>query len=54
MNPLLCLLACFAGWMNRHQQAVIGYLQEEVRDRDHAAFARPVPSRGEPDHARCE
>ena len=31
MNPLSFLLVCFAGWMNRRQQAVIEYLQEEVR-----------------------
>ena len=31
MNPLSFLLICFAGWMNRRQQAVIEYLQEEVR-----------------------
>ena len=31
MNPLSFLLVCFAGWMNRRQQAVIDYLQEEVR-----------------------
>lgn len=31
MNPLTYLLVCFGGWMNRQQQAVIEYLQEEVR-----------------------
>ncbi len=31
MNPVSFLLVCFAGWMNRRQQAVIEYLQEEVR-----------------------
>ena len=31
MNPLSFLLVCFAGWMNPRQQAVIEYLQEEVR-----------------------
>jgi len=31
MNPLSFLLVCFAGWMNRRPQAVIEYLQEEVR-----------------------
>ena len=31
MNPLSFLLVCFGGWMNRRQQAVIEYLQEEVR-----------------------
>ncbi len=33
MNPLSFLLVCFAGWMNRRQAAVIGYLREEVRVR---------------------
>ena len=28
MNPLSLLLVCFAGCMNRRQQAVIEYLQE--------------------------
>ena len=23
-------LSCFAGWMNRHQQVVIEYLEEEI------------------------
>ena len=31
MNPLSLLLVCFAGCMNRRQQAVIEYLQEVVR-----------------------
>ena len=31
MNPLSFLLVCFAGWINRRQQAVIEYLQEEAR-----------------------
>ena len=31
MNPLSFLLICFAGWMNRRQQVLIEYLQEEVR-----------------------
>ena len=31
MNPLPFLLVCCAGWMNRHQQVVIEYLQEEIR-----------------------
>src|SRR5450432_1859531 len=31
MNPLPFLLSCFAGWMNRHQQVVIEYLEEEIR-----------------------
>ena len=31
MNPLPFFLMCIAGWMNRHQQLVIEYLQEEVR-----------------------
>ena len=31
MNPLRLLLLCFAGWMNRRQQLVIEYLQEEIR-----------------------
>ena len=30
MNSMSFLLICFAGWMNRRQQAVIEYLQEEV------------------------
>jgi hypothetical protein len=30
-NPLALLLVCLAGWMNRQQQNVIEYLQEEVR-----------------------
>ena len=31
MRPLPFLLVCLAGWMNRHQQTVIAYLQEEIR-----------------------
>ncbi len=31
MKPLRLLLICFAGWMNRRQQLVIEYLQEEIR-----------------------
>jgi transposase InsO family protein len=31
MNPLSLVVTCVAGWMNRHQQVVIEYLQEEVR-----------------------
>ncbi len=31
MNPLSFLLICFAGWMNRRQQAALEYLQEEGR-----------------------
>ena len=31
MNPLAFLLICVAGWMNRNQQDVIEYLQEEIR-----------------------
>jgi transposase InsO family protein len=31
MNPLSFFLICIAAWMNRHQQLVIEYLQEEVR-----------------------
>ena len=30
MNPLSVVVTCVAGWMNRHQQEVIEYLQEEV------------------------
>jgi putative transposase len=29
--PLLFLMLVFAGWVNRHQQDVIDYLQEENR-----------------------
>jgi hypothetical protein len=25
------LLVCLAGWLNRHQQSVVEYLQEEVK-----------------------
>lgn len=31
MNPFAFLLLCPAGWVNRHQQDVIEYLQEEIR-----------------------
>lgn len=31
MNRLGFVIACVAGWVNRHQQHVIEYLQEEVR-----------------------
>ena len=31
MNPVKFVLLCLAGWMQREQQAVIDYLQEEVR-----------------------
>lgn len=31
MNLLSLAVTCVAGWMNRHQQVVIEYLQEEVR-----------------------
>ncbi|HWI55829.1 MAG TPA: helix-turn-helix domain-containing protein, partial [Bacillota bacterium] len=31
MNPLQLLLLCLAGWVNRHQQHVIEYLQEEFK-----------------------
>ena len=31
MNHLQFFLICLAGWVNRHQQSVIEYLQEEVR-----------------------
>ncbi len=31
MNALQLLLICFAGWLNRNQQNVIEYLQEEVK-----------------------
>ena len=31
MNPLPFFLSCFVGWMNRHQQVVIEYLEEEIR-----------------------
>src|ERR1022692_2100770 len=30
MKPLHFLLICLAGWMNRQQQAVIEYLEEEI------------------------
>jgi putative transposase len=31
MNPFTLLLICVAGWMNRNQQDIIKYLQEEIR-----------------------
>ena len=31
MNPHNFILLCLAGWINREQQAVIDYLQEEIR-----------------------
>lgn len=31
MNPFAFLVICVAGWMNRNQQDVIEYLQEEIR-----------------------
>jgi hypothetical protein len=31
MNPYKFILLCLAGWINREQQAVIEYLQEEIR-----------------------
>jgi transposase InsO family protein len=31
MNPFACLMICVAGWINRNQQVVIEYLQEEIR-----------------------
>ena len=31
MNPLALLVICVAGWLNRHQQDVIEYLQEAIR-----------------------
>lgn len=31
MSPLPFLITCFAGWMNRRQQLVIEFLQEEIR-----------------------
>jgi hypothetical protein len=30
MNPLPFFLSCFAGWINRHQQVIIEYLEEEI------------------------
>jgi FixJ family two-component response regulator len=33
MNPFTFLVMCVAGWMNRNQQEVIEYLQEEIRVR---------------------
>src|ERR1035438_4865090 len=31
MNPFAFMVLCLAGWMNRNQQDIIEYLQEEVR-----------------------
>ena len=31
VNQLQILLLCLAGWINRNQQQVMEYLQEEVR-----------------------
>lgn len=31
MNPLQLLLLCFGGWIHRHQQDLIEYLQEEIK-----------------------
>ena len=31
MKPFAFLVICLAGWLNRNQQEVIEYLQEEVR-----------------------
>ena len=31
MSPLPFLITCFAGWINRRQQLVIEFLQEEIR-----------------------
>ena len=31
LGPYGIVVACLAGWVNRHQQQVIEYLQEEVR-----------------------
>src|ERR1035438_1877954 len=31
MNPFVLLVICIAGWLNRNQQDVIEYLQEEIR-----------------------
>ena len=31
MNAVQLLRICLAGWLNRHQQLVIEYLQEEVK-----------------------
>jgi hypothetical protein len=31
MNPFAFMVLCTAGWMNRNQQDVIEYSQEEVR-----------------------
>jgi hypothetical protein len=47
MNPLSLVMTCVAGWMNRHQQVVIDYLQEEVRVLQEQLGRRP---RFNPDH----
>jgi hypothetical protein len=31
VNPFMFMLPCLAGWMNRNQQDLIEYLQEEIR-----------------------
>lgn len=31
MNPFSFFIVCIAGWMNRHQNHIIEYLQEEIR-----------------------
>lgn len=31
MNPFALLVLCVAGWLNRNQQNMIEYLQEEIR-----------------------
>ena len=31
MNPFTLLLICVVGWLNRKQQVVIEYLQEDIR-----------------------
>jgi len=41
MNSLPFLLVCCAGWMNRHQQVVIDYLQEEIRVLNEQLGKRP-------------
>jgi hypothetical protein len=41
MNPLSVVLICVVGWMNRHQQVVIEYLQEEIRVLKEQLGSRP-------------
>ena len=41
MSPLPFLVACFAGWMNRRQQLVIEFLQEEIRALQEQLGKRP-------------